>query len=98
MFSKDLIYIYINVMWSIYLYGRQSRKKYLYKSFEELSKTQCICTSQNIFLEFKTMTPWAENLDLFISNDNNVGCIRNFNHLWRWEVAAKVEAQYKLIE
>jgi hypothetical protein len=44
------------------------------------------------------MAPWAEDLDLFISNDNNVGCIRSFNHLWRWELASKVEAQYKLVE
>ena len=84
-------------MWTLYLYGRQSRKKYLYKTFDALSKTQCADVAQTVFLEFKTLAPWAEDLDLFISNDNNVGCIRSFNHLWRWEVASKVEAQYALV-
>ena len=85
-------------MWSLYLYGRQSRKKYLYKSFDALSKLQCVSMARNIFVEFKTSIPWAEDRDLFISKANNIGCIRNFNHLWWWQVNSKVEAQYKLVE
>ena len=85
-------------MWSLYLYGRHSRKKYFYKSFDTLSQSRCITMAQNIFSEFKTNVPWDEDLDLFVSNDNHVGCIRNFNHLWRWQVVTKVKAQYKLVE
>jgi len=85
-------------MWSLCLYGRQSRKKYLYKTFDILPQPQCITEAQNIFSEFQTRVPWGEDLDLFLSNEDNVGCIRSFNHLWRWQVGSKVEAQYNLIK
>ena len=84
-------------MWSLNLSGRQSRKKYFYKTFETLSQAECVAESKKIYTEFKTTAPWAEDLDLFVSNDDNVGCIRGFNHLWRWQVASKVTAQHLLI-
>lgn len=64
-------------MWSLCLYGRQSRKKYLYKTFDTLPQPQCITEAQNIFSEFQTRVPWGEDLDLFLSNEDNVGCIRS---------------------
>ncbi len=85
-------------MWSLCLFGRQSRKKYFYKTFETLSQERGILEAQNIFAEFKTRVPWDEDLDLFLSNADSVGCIRVFNHLWRWQVGSKVEAQYTLIQ
>ena len=77
--------------------GRQSRKRYFYKTFATLSLEQGSREAKNIFAEFKTQAPWAEDLDLFLSNADHVGCIRGFNRLWRWQVAPKVGAQYALL-
>ena len=97
--SAPILYLMgVVTMWSVYLYGRQSRKRYLHKSFDTLTESECVNVARNIFGEFKSVTPWAEDLDLFISSAHNTGCVRSFNHLWRWDVSRKVQAQYSLVE
>lgn len=85
-------------MWLLYIYGRQTRKKYYSRDFDEhVAKDALVRISQSLFLEFKTFTPWAEDLDLFVCHDNNLGCVRSFNHLFRWQVANKVGSQYDIV-